>query len=200
MVNVALLEKANELNELIPRSSSQEFMGAMDKDQVWLIQRAYLRFIEFGGNLVVAYDGKEGTEDVELLAFGNFFTVNDQLYPDDGTNGMLILDDLVGIGRGGGSAVIEELIDIADDENRSFVLESLEGSTSFYERFDFEHIGFSKPSGHDKLNMYYYPDGKPEALREEEMATASFNRKTYIRDKSVAQAALMAIAEHITNR
>lgn len=178
-----------EMRKDIADDVLRAFTGKLDGDQYFLFQR-FNYHSSFVGSALIAYKGRLD-DDGKIFAMGNYYPENDQLVDGDETNGYLVLDNLFGIGGGGGSAIMEELIDIADSKGMAIALETLSGATSFYERFDFEHIHFDV--GDSAMNMYYYPNGKPDVLRDP--AAASLSRKTYIGDRTIAQAAMMTIAE-----
>lgn len=169
------------------------FVDKLDYDQRFLFHRITVN-ADVDGEVIIAYEG-DLTEGGEIVGMGNYYESADPLVEGDGTDGYIIADNLIGFGRGGGSAIMEEIIDIAESRNLAVALQTIDDADAFYRRFDFDHIHFE--ADNKDLNMYYYPDGKPDILLEEEaVATIRLvDHKAHISSKSVAQAVLISVAE-----
>lgn len=197
MANILVLDKPQDMMDYISDENYRDFGVeiAKDKDKMHLVKRLMeqMSFSPKSDKVLLSYDGNLRESDLDILAMGNYSVYPQRLHPDDETTGMIVVENLIGFGRGGGSAIMEYIIDLAEKENKSVALEAFKDSSSFYRRFDFENIDFTTNSG-SSLDMYYYPNGKPEVLKGADKST----RKASIIDKSVAQAVLMTIAEQIT--
>lgn len=115
-------------------------------------------------------DGGEymaATEDDELLALAFFsetsfkpipyFGADPKLWPVETGENVIYLHWLAGKGRGGGIAIVKELMKIAEAENKMLMLQSTNGARSFY-----EYAGFNVTP---ESEMYYY--WLPSAIRSE---------------------------------
>lgn len=180
--------------EDIPDKVTAHFFDAMDAVQNNLFIRAVKEFVKDGGYFFVAHDGSLYDDDSVINAIGNAYT-DVPLVENDGTSGTLVLSNLVGHGRGGGSKIMQEVINIAESNNYSVVLYSLTEATGFYERFGFQHIYFLYDS-ENSLDMFYYPDGVPDFLKDND-EYKSLTGTDYAKNLDKARFVMMAAVDEV---
>ncbi len=159
MSNVIQLNNKNEFYDKFPYSVVDKFTNELHKDDRWYIRRIFKEQKDKGGYIIGVFDGSIGSKLARIRAMGNYYVTPKQLIEDDGTDGVLVIDTLVGNGHGGGSKFMEHLIDLAQSNNLLLALSSQNSARSFYERFYFEYIMHPTINIY---NMYYYPKGKPQ--------------------------------------